>query len=462
MILSTLMAGAPALAQESGPQVTSCLINISLDPDILQLSEQTAEHLISTAQQAAQEEMGITITGDFVKFEPAGSWGTLKLSVPNTGNFNAKEFLVQMTGRLHVNVLQAHRMYERQLAEQIAASERRRDDAQAELDRLLGRRPRADAIGTELDEQLNTTVDLSELYPEMSFRDALEVVRNSVDPPLQITVLWRDLEAETLMTPDDPIQIEGLREVRLNTALELLLEAISGEMADVTYEFRDNVIVIASAESLGTETLPDEQPAVQVDVGTLLGRRGEIVQQIQGAELEQAGMRARRRAIEEQIGRTRVESEDLLANDAVTGELERLLKLRTDALELVRRQVEAGQIPVSGTVEAEEDLARARIEMARRREELMQSAGGGRLEDLNRQLSEIAIDSAETDAIMETLRRHLAEVDTQLAQAAALKDQADRTYSAKQTRDLLERQVRRLQEQLARLNPPLVTIIGPD
>ncbi|MHC4646850.1 MAG: M56 family metallopeptidase, partial [Planctomycetota bacterium] len=53
----------------------------------------------------------------------------------------------------------------------------------------IGRDPRDMAVY----EQLEKTVDLSDLTPEMPFDQALDILKGSVEPPLNIVVLWEDL-----------------------------------------------------------------------------------------------------------------------------------------------------------------------------------------------------------------------------------------------------------------------------
>jgi tetratricopeptide (TPR) repeat protein len=98
--------------------------------------------------------------------------------------------------------------------------------------------------------QLERLVELSELRPEMPFSDALEELKSSVEPPLQIAVLWRDLYDNADIDRTSPIHIDAIPAVRLSTALELILQSVSGEFAELGYVVKGGIIIIATKESL--------------------------------------------------------------------------------------------------------------------------------------------------------------------------------------------------------------------
>lgn len=56
----------------------------------------------------------------------------------------------------------------------------------------------------------------------MSFGDAIEELKNLVEPPLQIAVLWRDLAENADIDQSTQINLGPLPPVRLSFALELL------------------------------------------------------------------------------------------------------------------------------------------------------------------------------------------------------------------------------------------------
>jgi len=98
--------------------------------------------------------------------------------------------------------------------------------------------------------QLAKIVDLSALTQRSSISSAIELLRNSTEPALNIVVLWRDLSENALIQQDTPICMDGVSGVRLRTGLELLLRAVSSSPGDLGYVVQDGVIIVATKKSL--------------------------------------------------------------------------------------------------------------------------------------------------------------------------------------------------------------------
>ena len=71
-------------------------------------------------------------------------------------------------------------------------------------------------------EQLDKEVDLSAITQQTPASEAFEILRNSITPPLNIVVLWRDLLDNANIEPSSPVQFDGPAAVKLGTALENL------------------------------------------------------------------------------------------------------------------------------------------------------------------------------------------------------------------------------------------------
>ena len=85
----------------------------------------------------------------------------------------------------------------------------------------------------------------------MPLSEAIEIVRKSVEPPLNIVVLWRDLSENALIEPSTPISMDGLPNVKVGTALENLLNAMSNPQLDIQLDYIVNKGVI----TVGTQLL---------------------------------------------------------------------------------------------------------------------------------------------------------------------------------------------------------------
>jgi type II secretory pathway component GspD/PulD (secretin) len=99
-------------------------------------------------------------------------------------------------------------------------------------------------------EKLETIVDLSQLTTEMPLSEAIEELKNSVEPPLTIFVLWRDLSENADIERTTPINMDGISAVELGTALKLLLMSVSGGFGDLDYVVDYGAITIATKELL--------------------------------------------------------------------------------------------------------------------------------------------------------------------------------------------------------------------
>lgn len=112
------------------------------------------------------------------------------------------------------------------------------------------RRMRTALINRAVYKQLQQTVDLSSLMLHTTLSDAVELLRNSTEPPLKIVVMWRDLSDNANIDQDTTIQMDGVSGIRLQTGLDILLRAVSSDFAKLGYIVKDGIIVVATKDSL--------------------------------------------------------------------------------------------------------------------------------------------------------------------------------------------------------------------
>jgi len=364
---------------------------------------------------------------------------------------------------LRESLRRAYETHKGQLAELIRYAEDHRDTARDRFDEAIGARPDRTGEGTQLDIALRTMVDLSDLSPEMPFSEAIEILKNAVEPPLPLVVLWKELAESCGIEPATPIDMDGLPRIQLGTALKTLLEAVSGGVSEISYQFDGDVIVVREEEF---QTL---QPAwggrVGMDVSSMAALRRDLARDVQRLEIDLTSMEARRGAIQVQIARTMEEVDLAVKEDRVTQQLEEILAMTARALAQEEGQYASQHPALEGSEairELREQVARAKIELAKRREEIARSAGGARLEMFNSDLSQIAIDSAEKQAQLGVMRRQLEETQQELVRASKFDLQAARVRIVKEALDIAERRVAELKTRLANLRPPAVAVIGAD
>jgi len=103
--------------------------------------------------------------------------------------------------------------------------------------------------------RLAQVVGLSSLTKDTPFREALEILRNSVEPPLELVVFWADLWENAYISPDTPINMQFLRAMQLHRVLELLLKHSSIRLSEVGFVVEDGFIAIATKEFLRRKLL---------------------------------------------------------------------------------------------------------------------------------------------------------------------------------------------------------------
>jgi len=118
---------------------------------------------------------------------------------------------------------------------------------------VIGRSERStihQLMSAEVGKVMQRSADLSMLKAETPFEEALTYLRNSVDPPLLIVVMWGDVQANSDVEPTTPIGVGGLSDVPLKLALELLLKSVSGDGEQLTYVVNQGIIIIATKKNL--------------------------------------------------------------------------------------------------------------------------------------------------------------------------------------------------------------------
>jgi hypothetical protein len=87
--------------------------------------------------------------------------------------------------------------------------------------------------------------------PDMTFGRAIEILRHCVNPPVNIVVLWRDVEEKAGITRETPIGLDGLPGLRVRQYLDLLLRSVSaGADAELGFCLDGGVVLVATKDSL--------------------------------------------------------------------------------------------------------------------------------------------------------------------------------------------------------------------
>jgi hypothetical protein len=102
----------------------------------------------------------------------------------------------------------------------------------------------------------------------MPLSEAIDILRNSTFPKLNIVVLWKDLEENADIYPETPIGIDGVAGVPLSRHLKSLLDGVSGGAQEkLGYVVDEGVVVI-----LTSGNLPKRMVTRVYDITDLVGQ----------------------------------------------------------------------------------------------------------------------------------------------------------------------------------------------
>ncbi|MHC4620430.1 MAG: hypothetical protein ACYTEQ_22000, partial [Planctomycetota bacterium] len=255
----------------------------------------------------------------------------LRIELPEEIKPTAEEFMNALINNFRETLMAAYHAYHQKVDHKYAAAEGYRDWARDRLSEALGLTSDTDAdLATR--KQLDEIVDLSALSPEMPFGEAIELLQDSVGPPLKLIVLWRDLQEHTAnIDQTTPINMDPISAIPSGKALELLLKSVSTGDAPLSYEIDRGVITIATVDSLpSAERRLSQITYTDTPVETLLERRNGLFRDKQELELEIARYEAHLPALEGQIARINEQVTKRLAADPVTVELQKIAELHLD------------------------------------------------------------------------------------------------------------------------------------
>ena len=384
---------------------------------------------------------------------PQSATVKLCVSLPEDVPPRADEFLGAVVTNLRESLRQAYESCRTDIDQMLVDAKMQYQFVESHLDSPTGAMPPATI---KIRKQLDMYVDLSQLTGQTPLATAIDVLRKSVDPPLNIVVLWRDVQTNLSVDPASPINIDGSPKIRLGTALNLLAKGLYNGSATATWRIRDDAIVIGTAATLDPSQGAVGQSQVDADAVNLAGQRSELTRKVQSLELDLAGLEARWQKIVSEIPDIKKKVSERLLQDRAAQEMERLVQMYATK----STTTPEGRLVSPDSPEAQQNMIRARIELANRREELSKQAGGSQLDEFNKELTRIVIDQAEKRAQLKIVRTQLDEVQKQLAQALTFDPEVARLRMARETLDVTGHRVVELQTRMANLQPPTVTMIG--
>jgi len=388
---------------------------------------------------------------------------TLNVDLSIEENFKpaAEQFLKAITINLRNVLLEGHDEYIDRLNDHIRYVDVEIKAAQEALDQAMGRKTKTPA-DYYTEEQLEKEVDLSGLTEETSFQKAVEYLLHSVDPPLKAVVLWSDL-IKVEVESTTPIGISGktLVGVPLRKGLQLVLKGIYSEAGKVWYSIEDGVITIATEESLTTKYQQAQQDMnTELSSNMLVLEKSKLTSQKQECEMKISRSKARCKAIEKQMLVLSMQIEEKTKNDPVTSELKNILEIHLRRVEAAERLFESGKKSIAELEDIREKLSIAKIDLARRQEEIRRTVGGNQLESYKDELANLTIEFAEDMAGLQEIHERLAQVEIQLKNSVILESQASKIQLAEARLVKAQTRLDMLRSRRNTFSRPTVTVIG--
>jgi chromosome segregation ATPase len=253
----------------------------------------------------------------------------------------------------------------------------------------------------------------------------------------------------------------------MNAVIENLRAALRGAFD----EYRNRVhgrLELAEEEASRTEReLSDIQERLRkiadshiLDKDRILGDIMDLRRNLQNIKMNQESDRVIVESITKRIAETQARAKEQIANDTVLKEIQQIIERQQQQVTAAKLLADRGMAGEDKIVEAEQNLSRARIELAQRKEELSRSAGGNEIESLNRQLADRSIQESQNQARIAALNKQLAEQEDLLNKTDDYELLSLKTDIAKQNlqealiwRDRISRQMRLIQ-------PPMVSVLG--
>jgi hypothetical protein len=253
----------------------------------------------------------------------------------------------------------------------------------------------------------------------------------------------------------------------MNAVIENLRDALRGAFD----EYRNRVhgrLELAEEEASRTEReLSDIQERLRkiadshiLDKDRILGDIMDLRRNLQNIKMNQESDRVIVESITKRIAETQARAKEQIANDTVLKEIQQIIERQQQQVTAAKLLADRGMAGEDKIVEAEQNLSRARIELAQRKEELSRSAGGNEIESLNRQLADRSIQESQNQARIAALNKQLAEQEDLLNKTDDYELLSLKTDIAKQNlqealiwRDRISRQMRLIQ-------PPMVSVLG--
>ena len=181
--------------------------------------------------------------------------------------------------------------------------------------------------------------------------------------------------------------------------------------------------------------------------------------QIDRCEFEISNSEAYLEDLPKQVENTRKRIEEKLKTDAILIELENMVRAAQKQFDSVKQDADMGRISKQDLFIAEEKLARAKLEVTRRKEELQRPSGRDSIDSLNDRIAQFSVMRAQSNKRLNSSHRQLDDAQQRLKQSdeyevLSIKSNIARSSLGRALQDLEDL------KRNADLVPPTITVMG--
>jgi len=228
----------------------------------------------------------------------------------------------------------------------------------------------------------------------------------------------------------------------------------------------NNQLLLADTEAQRAESdlvqmqarLRDISGSHDLSRNVILRNISVLRQKLQTNMMDMTSYKSTIEATTKRIAETKVQIKEKLSYDTVAHKLQKIIDIHE---EQVRRLESKGRHEPE-TAEARENLAKAEVELAKRREELSNSAGGNLLSTLNQVLADASMQENEAMGQIKNLQKQIAEAEQLLSSADEYELVSLKADIARQGLEETLLWRARLGRNNRSVQPPDVTVIGAE
>lgn len=247
--------------------------------------------------------------------------------------------------------------------------------------------------------------------------------------------------------------------INLRNALERAYQSEMGRM-DNQIRLGDREVMYADSELKEVQQKLTELSDRDLSSDALRSNIANILAQLQSLRFEKASQEAYREGVAIRISEIQAEVEKTVANDVIAAELDRVIQRRMIELKNTQQQIDAGVVPTGGLAAVEDKLAMARIDLARRREELSKTGSAAGLAQLTAELVTLTLEGNRSQVKERQLEMQLEETRTLLGRSAEYERVKLKLDVAKQNLKEAETLLNRARQKARILPAPSITVIG--